>query len=133
MWVGVGCSIQDLGCLISVFGTVGVRQLEVQFRSLIYESVGKLDDYLRKHSDMLKNITLAFSSEKELIDAAALKHLTKQLSNLSALADITLQFSRSLLIRQLLSDAYALQTAKVTHISMPLYELSLTGKDGMPN
>ena len=51
----------------------------------------------------------AFSSEKELIDSPALHHLASQLRNLPALGDITLQFSRSLITRQLLSDAYALQ------------------------
>ena len=57
-WVDVGCSVVDLRCLLSVFGIVGVQQLEIQFRSLIFQSIGKLDAYLKEHSEMLKNMTL---------------------------------------------------------------------------
>lgn len=56
--MGVGCSVKDLRAVIEVFGIVGVQQMELQFRSLIYESVGRLDDYLKAQSDMLKDITL---------------------------------------------------------------------------
>lgn len=47
-----------------------------------------------------------------------LHDLATKLSNLSALVDITLQFSRSLLIRQLLSDAYALQSSDSVRLSI---------------
>lgn len=69
-----------------------------------------------KHIDLLfKALVLVFSvltADPHLIDSPALMMLTNKLEKLPALVDIALQFSRSLLIRQLIADAYSAEASE---------------------
>lgn len=63
------------------------------------------------------------TADPHLIDSPALMMLTNKLEKLPALVDIALQFSRSLLIRQLIADAYSAEASERVSTFLISYDI----------